>query len=486
MALLKFNYGLLANLPVKKTAGYVYITQDERAMYVDVPTVETINGEQVPGAERIRIGDMRVYTYLEDLQSELSKGEQSLLTETALYYVEKKGKNKSAEEQETVNALFKWSNTANAFIQINDTASLVSRLNGLQTDINEHIAAQATKDQDQDNLINTLNTLVGHKDNGEDDPATGLCADVKKNASDIESIKETIESLGDIEGGTIEGLIDDKIAAAQATQKVKDDAQDELISGLTTELNGYKESVASTYATKEELTNHNTAADAKFATKEELNTHAQEAGNTYATKTALGEVSTVANRADAQAATNSTAISNIGTEFSNYKTSNDQALAGIKATAEAAVKQSDYDTKMAALDKEDEDIRDLIAAETTRATGIESDHETRIAEMETFWKVSENPTEAIDTLKEIVDYIESDESGAVEMLSKINQNTSDITTINETIGSDAYTDEETGTEIPASGLKSKIKILEDGLANEITARQGDVNDLYVLLTWGTF
>ena len=557
MALLKFNYGLLENLKnvvaSASSAGNVYITKDERAMYVDIPVMGIVNDEQVvTGAERIRIGDMRIYTYLEDLQSELSKGEQSLLTETALYYVEKKGKGKPVEEQETVNALFKWSNTANAFIQINDTASLVSRLkslqeavdghttsinginesisnintnienitkenglidtkvkasadaltevingkvsqgdfNNLNTTVTNHIDAQATKDQGQDNLINALNTLVGHKDNGENDPATGLCADVKKNASDIEDIRDTIEALTGTEGGSIGEQIDEKIAAAQATQKVKDDAQDELISGLTTELNGYKESVANTYVTKKDLTDHNTAADAKFATKEELNAHAQEASNTYATKTALGEVSTVANRADAQAATNNTAIANLGTEFSNYKTSNDQALAGVKATAEAAVKQSDYDTKMAALDKEDQDIRDLIAAETTRATGIESDHETRIAEMETFWKVSENPTEAIDTLKEIVDYIESDESGAAEMLGKINQNTSDIATINEIIGSDAYTDEETGTEIPASGLKSKIKVLEDGLANEVTARQGDVNDLYAFinekLTWGTF
>lgn len=481
MALLKFNYGILANLqnvsPSAATAGNVYITHDERAMYVDIPVMSEVEGKQVvTNSNRIRIGDMRIYTYLEDLQTELSS--QSALTETALYYVEKQGKGKPVEEQKTVNALFKWSNSENKFIQINDTTSLVSKLttlegtvaghttaieginqsinninanienitkengiidtkvkassdaltelingkvaqndfNTLNTTVSEHIEAQVTLDQGQTNAINDLNTLVGHKDNGENDPATGLCADVKKNAADIVDIRSTIESLTGTEGGSIGEQIDAKIEAAQALQKVKDDAQDLLISGLTTDLAGYKESVSSTYATKEELTAHANAAAAAYATKEELTAHANAAAAAYATKEAL-------------------------------------------------------------------------EAEITRATGIEENHEGRIAEIETFFNAAIEPESTIDNLKEILKYIEDHKGEAIDMAADIQANAENIADINEIIGTEARVDDE-GIEVPATGIRGDIAGLQAELATETTTRVSEIerieNDINSLLTWGTF
>ena len=481
MALLKFNYGVLANLknvnPSAATAGNVYITHDERAMYVDIPVMGEVEGKQVvTSSNRIRIGDMRIYTYLEDLQTELSN--QSILTETALYYVEKQGKDKPVEEQKIVNALFKWSNSENKFIQINDTTSLVNKLtalentvaghataiaginesinninadienitkengiidtkvkassdaltelingkvaqddfNTLNTTVSEHIAAQATLDQGQTDAINDLNALVGHKDNGENDPATGLCADIEKNATDIADIKLTIESLTGTDGGSIGEQIDSKIEAAQALQKKKDDDQDSLINGLTTDLTGYKETVSSTYATKEELTTHAADAAKTYATKEELTAHTEAAAKDYATK---GE----------------------------------------------------------------------LAAEITRASGVEEDHEGRIAEIETFFNAAIEPETTIDNLKEILKYIEDHKGEAIDMAANIQTNTEDIEDIYEIIGAEARVDDE-GVEVPATGIRGDIAALQTGLAAEITSRTSEIerieNNINSLFAWGTF
>lgn len=472
-ALLKFNYGVLAGLKnvtaSAATAGNVYITQDERAMYVDIPVVNSDTGV-LTGANRIRIGDMRVYNYLEDLQAELI--DASVLTESALYYVEKKGKGTQSEV--IVNALFKWSGSAGKFIQINDTASLVNSLSALEgkvttlegtvaghiteiNSINQNIGTINKNIEDitkESGIIdtkvaasaetltglingkvsqgefNTLNTTVTDhiaaqttKDNAQDELIQKNIDDIGKNAEDIQDIRDTIESLTGTEGGSIGEQIDAKIQASEAKQAEKDAAQDLLIStngtniaDLTTNLSAYKETVSNTYATKEELTSHYNAAEAKYATKEELTAHNTAAEAKYATKEEL-------------------------------------------------------------------------AGEVTRATAIEQNHEERIAEMEIFWKGTETPTDVIDTLDEIISYIESDKSGATEMLNKINKNTDDIENLSEAVGSKTFTDSE-GVEVPATGLCKEVEELQTGLATEITDRASEISriETYIneKLTWGIF
>ena len=69
----------------------------------------------------------------------------------------------------------------------------------------------------------------------------------------------------------------------------------------------------------------------------------------------------------------------------------------------------------------------------SRVTNVEADvtdHETRIASMETFFDSAAVSDEVIDTLKEIQNYISSDESGASDMLKSIQANTAAINTLN--------------------------------------------------------
>lgn len=74
-----------------------------------------------------------------------------------------------------------------------------------------------------------------------------------------------------------------------------------------------------------------------------------------------------------------------------------------------------------------------IETEQARAEGVESDHESRIATMETFFKEADIDTsqEFIDTLKEIQTYIADDKTGAAAMTASIQANATAIETLEE-------------------------------------------------------
>jgi hypothetical protein len=74
-----------------------------------------------------------------------------------------------------------------------------------------------------------------------------------------------------------------------------------------------------------------------------------------------------------------------------------------------------------------------VKAETERATGVESGLDDRLKEVETFFAAVETPDTVIDTLAEIVSYIESDKSGAAELTGKVNKNTEDIDAVTKRV-----------------------------------------------------
>lgn len=76
--------------------------------------------------------------------------------------------------------------------------------------------------------------------------------------------------------------------------------------------------------------------------------------------------------------------------------------------------------------KADGAIALAVKAEADRATGVESGLDNRLKEVETFFAAVDNTEDVIDTLAEIVSYIESDKSGAAELTGKVNKNTTDI------------------------------------------------------------
>ena len=101
------------------------------------------------------------------------------------------------------------------------------------------------------------------------------------------------------------------------------------------------------------------------------------------------------------------------------------ALDEVAGVANAAVAKADYDVKVAALEAEDARIAGLVSAEAERAAGVESGLKGRIETMEAFWaaaQADETDKNVIDTLKEIQDYISSDETGAANMLAAIEAN----------------------------------------------------------------
>ena len=100
------------------------------------------------------------------------------------------------------------------------------------------------------------------------------------------------------------------------------------------------------------------------------------------------------------------------------------ALDEVSAVANAAVKQSDYDTKVAALVAEDERIAGLVASEAQRAAGVEAGLAERLVEVEAFFKLAEGESlnDALDTLVEIQTYITGEGAAADQMVEDIAAN----------------------------------------------------------------
>lgn len=202
--LLNFKMGLKNSLTATNPAvapGTIYVTTDERAMYIDVTEKDGTN------ARRIRLGDFRVYATFEDL-----KKEPADWTQSCLYYVVDK------------NALAYYAGADKGWKLINDTAELssnienlttafggiVDRLDGLGTskgDVKKYID---TADQnlglridEVENRATALESAVGKKAEGQN-AATGLFKEV----DDVEARVESLE--GFITGG--EGSLSDVIA----------------------------------------------------------------------------------------------------------------------------------------------------------------------------------------------------------------------------------------------------------------------------------
>ncbi len=100
------------------------------------------------------------------------------------------------------------------------------------------------------------------------------------------------------------------------------------------------------------------------------------------------------------------------------------ALNAVSDVANAAVKQADYDVKVAALEAEDARIAGLVTAEAERAAGVEAGLEERLVEVETFFKTTDEETldTALDTLVELQKYLSEEGAVADQMLLDIAAN----------------------------------------------------------------
>lgn len=128
---------------------------------------------------------------------------------------------------------------------------------------------------------------------------------------------------------------------------------------------------------------------------------------------------------------------------------------------------------------DDTEVRGLITTESERALAAEQAIEGRLVPVETFFKAVETPDETIDTLAEIVKYIEDDKSAASSMLASINANTAAIEAINSPtdgilIKAQKYADEKIAA-IPTAteGVLGLIKY------DNATIKKNDSDQLYV-------
>ena len=128
---------------------------------------------------------------------------------------------------------------------------------------------------------------------------------------------------------------------------------------------------------------------------------------------------------------------------------------------------------------DDTEVRGLITAEADRALAAEQAIDGRLTTVETFFAAVETPDETIDTLAEIVKYIEDDKSAASGMLASINANTSAIEAINSAtdgilVKAQKYADEKVAA-IPTAteGVLGLIKY------DNTTIKKNESDQLYV-------
>lgn len=165
MAMLKFKKGLWSKLPETKVEGTIYVTTDEKAMYVDIS-----------GSERIRLGDIiRVNTFNE-LQPPFSN--------EAFYYVEASNAllKRVAVTGENSEVTYEWK-------QINSTQELTNRLTVVENQV-------ATNKSD----IGILKTDVGTLKTD----VSNLKTTVGTHGTDIEALKTAVGMTGD---GEVVGLV---------------------------------------------------------------------------------------------------------------------------------------------------------------------------------------------------------------------------------------------------------------------------------------
>lgn len=185
MANISFKKGLLANLPKTFTEGTIYVTTDERAMYLDIDD-----------STRIRLGDFQEFANLAALQ------ENKNPSTTALYYIT------------DLNVLAKWNGSA--YTQINlDTGATSVEVTG-----SGNAVTAASYDAGTRKLTLTMGTTFTTPDDVDTkiDEAIGDLGN-KEEETPYANVKDYVDTkIADVVAGSIEGLGDlaskDKVAEA--------------------------------------------------------------------------------------------------------------------------------------------------------------------------------------------------------------------------------------------------------------------------------
>lgn len=348
--MLNFKFGKFGSLPSAKSAGTVYVTTDEQAMYIDLPKSHEANAELA----RVRVGDIIVKESSRDANPPFSEG--------AFYYF-------VAE-----NALLRWHD--GAWKQINSVSDVQADITTLDGKIDAEIERSMAKDSAHDKSISDLNTSVGQRVTTSDfntfkSENTAAIADAKKAGTDAAAAATTA---------------DGKAVAAQSTAdsalEKANDAYDLAGTKIT-----LKEVQDLNYATKSEAKGY---ADAVLGTEQDTVTSVTVRGTIKKAEAAAGAATvaqgtadsavSAAQAADAKAVAAGTAAAEakaaakaaddnaktrvLKSDFETFKTTNTSAIAAVDAKAGAAQITADTAVSNAAAAQEqaDKGVADAAAA----------------------------------------------------------------------------------------------------------------------------
>ena len=454
MSMVAFKKGLLANLPATKTAGTFYVTTDERAMYLDVDA-----------STRIRLGDFQEFATVDALTANPNPNT------TALYYVS------------DINCLAKWNGSK--YIQINRDTGMTS----VEVTGGGNALTAAVYDADGRKLTLTKGAtyMTAADVDGKISTAVGaLGSDAEGNA--YANVKDYVDAK-------TSGIASD--AALTALGERVTTAEGEIDALQTAIADGGSVTVAIADA-KKAGTDAATAAAAAQATADSKTTMAEVEAKNYATKTEAqgyanakdSAISAAKAAADAAQADVDALEAKVGTVPENKTvvemisdaqaaaTYDDTALKGRVSNIEKDyLKAADKTALSNTISGIDTAYKAADTALSNRVKAIEDDHlkkadKTELAtsiadvksDVDTFLAAANIGGEAIDTLKEIQDYISSDGTAAAEMTNK-------ISALETAVGKAAEGDN------PATGLVKSVADNAAAIAAEKSRAEGVEADL---------
>lgn len=453
MALVNFKKGLLANLPATKTAGTFYVTTDERAMYLDVDA-----------STRIRLGDFQEFATVKALTDNPNPNT------TALYYVS------------DINCLAKWNGSE--YIQINKDTGMTSvevtgEGNAITAAVYDAAGRKLTLTKGatymtEADVDGKINTKVGELKIGEtsystvkeyvDQKTSGIATDASLSA--LTGRVDTLEDKVDVD--LVSTAISESVSAAKTAVLGQAD--------YAGTVKGAYEAAAAAQATADTKTTMTEVEAKNYATKTEAQGYADAKDSAIAAAKKAGD--------DAQADVDALE-SKVGTvpedktvvqmiaDAQDAATYDDTAVkASIKAIADDYLKAADKT-----------ELSNAIGAEKTRAEGIENGLRTDVDaikadylkaadktelansikdvkdDVDAFFASAEVGTAAIDTLKEIQDYIDTHGEAAATLTTKVGD-------LETTVGKAAE------GETPATGLVKAVADNTSAIAAEKSRAEG--------------
>ncbi len=431
MANVMFKKGLLANLPATHAEGTFYVTTDERAIYLDVDN-----------STRIRLGDFQEFTSLTALQANTNP------STSALYYIS------------DVNCLAKWN--GEEYVHINpDTGATSVEVVG-----SGNAVTAASYDAATRKLTLTMGetfatkAFVGSIPDGYSE--TNIVAYVNKKAEETlnaasggssESAASVLAALN-----TYKGQTDPRLEALEAIDH--DHTNKAVLDGITAEKvaawdSAEADAIAAAKEYSDGLAKNYDAAGAAAAVDTKLSAEVERA------QAAEGVNAAAAKAADDKAVAAQGAVDTLAGKVGEVPA--DKTV--VQMISEAQTAATYDDTKVKADIKANSDAIALL----NDGSSVEGSVDYKIAQAVA--AIMENPDDTMNSINELVTWINDHAQDALELSNKVEANEDDIAALEALVGETAV-----ATQI-TDAIAAALKI--DGvdkyaLASDLTAAIGRI------------